>query len=214
MVTSKRIKAKGYLPRLLLPTPEFLRPCQPTPPHETLLHWGVALVQFPVESLLLPLSLGACKALSVPSKTGVCFPSPMEVLWKWKSNSTCLQGQIPWGFPVPLSGPQAGKLDMVFWTFTTVGELLWDYCSPVYGSLTQWVWDLSLLWLSPSYHLAMASCLSLDMGYLFGRFQHYPVYGCSIAGCDFGALAGGGDCSCLYSIILNWKSILLILKLP
>ena len=29
-----------------------------------------------------------------------------------------------------------------------------------------WVWDLILSWLCPSYHLALASSLSLDMGYL------------------------------------------------
>ena len=56
--------------------------------------------------------------------------SPMEVLW---SNSAVLQGQIPWRFPVPLLGPQAGKPDMGIWTFTTVGELLWYYYSPVCG---------------------------------------------------------------------------------
>ena len=60
---------------------------------------------------------------------------------------------------------------MVFWTFTTVGEL-WYYFSPVCGSPTQWVWDLILSWLLPSYCLAVASSLSLDVGYLFwGGFR-------------------------------------------
>jgi len=120
-----------------------------------------------------PLSLGACKVLFVPSKTGVCFPSVVEVLWKQKSNSTCLQGQIPWGFPVPLSGPQTGKLDTVFWTFTQQWENFFDVI--VCGSPTQWVWDLSLLWLCCSYHLALASSLSLDMGYLF---RWIPEFSC------------------------------------
>ena len=84
--------------------------------------------------------------------------SPMEVLW---SNPAVLQGQIPWGFPVPLLGPQAGKPDMGIWTFTTVGELLWYYCSPACGSPTHWIWDLILLWLCPFYHLTVASSLSL-----------------------------------------------------
>ena len=66
-------------------------------------------------------------------------PSPVEVL---KSNPAGLPGQIPWGFPVPLSDPQAGEPDVGFRTFTTVGELLFYYCSPVYGSpyWQVWVW--------------------------------------------------------------------------
>ena len=138
--------------------------------------------------------------------------SVSPVLWKW--NSACLWGQIPWGFPVTLLGPQAGKLDMVFWTFTTVGELLWDYCSPVCGSPTQWVWDLSSLWLCPSYHLAVASSLSLDMGYLFWwvpafccrwLFNNWLWFWCS---------RRRRCCTRLYSIILNRNPVLLILKLP
>ena len=64
--------------------------------------------------------------------------------------------------------PQAGKPGMGFRTFTTVGELLWYYCSPVCGSPTQQVKsrDLILLCLHPSYHLIAAS-LSLDLEYLF-----------------------------------------------
>ena len=53
------------------------------------------------------LSFGGHKVLFMPSKIGVSLsPSPMEVLL---SNPTGLQGQIPWGFPVFLLGPQAGK---------------------------------------------------------------------------------------------------------
>ena len=68
--------------------------------------------------------------------------------------------------PSPLSDPQAGKPDMGFRMFTTVGELLWYYCSPVCGSPSWWVWDLILLWLHPSCHLVAASSLSLDVGHL------------------------------------------------
>ena len=39
-----------------------------------------------------------------------------------------------------------------------------------------------------------------------GRFQSPPVDGCSTASCDFGALAGGGECMTFYSAILNWKT--------
>ena len=41
-------------------------------------------------------------------------------------------------------------------------------------------------------------------GSFFGRFQYPPVNGCSTAGCDFGALAGGDECMS-YSAILNRK---------
>ena len=41
------------------------------------------------------------------------------------------------------------------------------YCSPVCGSPTQWVWDFILSWWCPSYCLAVASSLSLDMEYHF-----------------------------------------------
>ena len=54
----------------------------------------------------------------LPSKTGVSVsPSSAEVLL---SNPTGLQNQVPWGFPVPLLGPQAVKPDVGFQTFTAV----------------------------------------------------------------------------------------------
>ena len=90
-------------------------------------------------------------------------PSPVEVL---QSNTTGFQSQIPWGVPVPLLDPLAGETDMGFRTFTTVGERLWYYCSPVYRLFTQWVWDLISLWLLPSYGLVAASPLSLNVGHL------------------------------------------------
>ena len=50
----------------------------------------------------------------------------------------------------------------------------------------------------------MASPLSLDVGYLFfGGFQCFPVDGCSIASCNFGALAGGDECMSFNSTMLN-----------
>ena len=128
-------------------------------------------------------------------------PSPVEVLW---SNPTSLGGQILWGFPGALLGPQAGKPDVGIWTFTRVGELLWYYCSPVCGSLTWQVWDFILSWLCPSYHLSAASSLFLDVGYLFfGRFQCPPVDGCSIDSCDFAVFTGGNEHTFFYSTILK-----------
>ena len=82
----------------------------------------MVLVQSPVELLLFSAGSWCVHGFVVPSKTGVSVsPSPVEVL---ESNPADFQGQIPWGFPDPLLGPQAGKPDMGFQTFTTVGELV------------------------------------------------------------------------------------------
>ena len=47
--------------------------------------------------------------------------------------------------------------------------------------------------------------LSLDVGYLFGEFQHLPGSGCSTSSWDFGTLAGEDDYMSLYSTILNYS---------
>ena len=96
---------------------------------------------------------------------------------------------------------------MGFKNITIVGKFLQYYCPPVCGSLTELVWDFILSGLCPSYHLAVASSLYLEMGYLFGGLQCAPVKGCSIASCDLGALVGGDECISFYSIILNWQSL-------
>ena len=107
----------------------------------------------------------------VRSKFCFCLPrleSVSPVLWKAYNHIPLFpQGQIPWGFPVPLSDPQAGKSDRGFRTFTIVRELLCYYYSPVCGSPTWQVWDLILSILCSSYLLTAASSLTLDVGYLF-----------------------------------------------
>ena len=81
---------------------------------------------------------------------------------------------------------------MRFRTFTTVGELLWYYCSPDCGLPTWWVWDLILSRLYPSYHLLAASSLSFwtwGFFFFFGGFQWgFP---CSSVG--KGSACSGGD---------------------
>ena len=44
----------------------------------------------------------------------------------------------------------------------------------------------------------------------FGGFQCFPVDGCSKASCNFGALAGGDECTSFYSTILNQKPLILL----
>ena len=54
----------------------------------------------------------------------------------------------------------------------------------------------------PSYQLSVASSLSLNVGYLLfgGEFRPPPVNGCSTAGCNVGALAGGDGRMSFYSL--------------
>ena len=89
--------------------------------------------------------------------------------------------------------------------FATVWELLWYYCSPVWGASTWWVWDLILMWLYHSCCLISASLLCLDIGIFFGGFQHPPppVDGCPTARCDFGVLVGDDEHVSFYSSILT-----------
>ena len=93
-------------------------------------------------SLLLSLGSWCAQDFVYAPQVGVSVShSPVEVL---ESNPTGLHSQILGGFLVPLLDPLAGKLDVGLGTFTTVGEGLWYYASPVCGSPAQWVWDLIL----------------------------------------------------------------------
>ena len=85
-----------------------------------------------VTALLLWVLVCAKFCLHPPRQNSVS-PSLLEVL---QSNPPGPQGQIPWRIPVPLSNLQAGKPDVGFRTFTTVGEFLWYYCSSVCRSPT------------------------------------------------------------------------------
>ena len=98
--------------------------------------------------------------------------------------------------------PKLGSLMVGLRTFTPVGGLLWYKCSPVCESPTQQLWYLVLLWLHPSYHLIVASPLSLDVWYLF---WWVPVSSCrwlSAASCDSVVLTRGSESTSFYSAIL------------
>ena len=151
-------------------------------------------------SLFFPQGHGACKILFVSSKNGVSVsPSPVEVL---QSNPTGLQSQISRGLLIPLLDAQAWKPDIELRTITTVGELLWHYCFPVHGPPTQWVWDFILLWFYPSYHLVVASLLSLDIGYLFLVWSSILLLTVVQQ-----LVAGGDEHMSFYSTILNQSCI-------
>ena len=87
---------------------------------------------------------------------------------------------ISTSFPVPLLDPQEGKPDVGFRTFTTVGELIGYFCSPVCGAPTWEVWNLIL---SCYYHLtaALSLCsvfLSLVVVYVFRWVPESSSDGC------------------------------------
>ena len=118
------------------------------------------MVQSPVGSLLLSSESWCMEGFVYALQDWSLFP---PVLWK-----SC--NQISLAFKVRFPGdsqPQAGKTDVGFRTFTTVGELLWYYFSPVCGSPTHQEWDLILLWLCPFYCLSVASSLSSYVRRLF-----------------------------------------------
>ena len=83
--------------------------------------------------------------------------------------------RFPLGILVSLPNPQAGRPDLGFRTFITVGGL-W-YCSLLFciivKSHTCWVCNLFSLWLHLSYHLLAATPLSLDVFFSFSFFLFF-----------------------------------------
>ena len=63
-----------------------------------------------------------------------------------------------------------------------------DYAPPIIL-----LWLLLCLWMKSIF-------------FVFCGFQHLPAEGCSTASCNFGALAGGDECTSFYSVILNQNS--------
>lgn len=98
-----------------------------------------------------PWVLGHIRSCVQPSKSGVSVsPSPVEFLWP---NPTGLQSHILWVILHLFPDSQLGEPSTELTIFTTMGELLWHHYFPVWDLLTQWIWDLILLWFHPFYHL-------------------------------------------------------------
>ena len=57
--------------------------------------------------------------------------------------------------------------------------------------------------ISPLYHLAGASPLPLDVGYLFDGIQHFPVDGSSVLIYNFGVLTGENGASLIAQLVKN-----------
>ena len=138
-----------------------------------------------------------------PPKWSLCFPQSCQNP-AIKSHSPS-KSDSP-GIPAPIAGPPVWKPDVGLRTFTPMGGLLWYNCSLVCESPTQWLWDLILLWLCPSYHLTVASPSASDLGCLFWWVQCLPVDDYSAVSCESGALSRGSERTSFYSAILNQSS--------
>ena len=158
-------------------------------PNHTSTESSLTLAGYLVESLVGSLLLSSASwwmqdFVCALQDWSLCFPkSCVNPIIKCHSPSRPDSLDIP----SPLVKFPRWKSWIGFRTFTTVGELLWYYCSPVCGSPTQKIWDLILSWLCPSYSLVAVSSVSLDVGSFFGGFQRPPIDGCSTASCNSGA---------------------------
>ena len=95
---------------------------------------------------------------------------------------------------------------MEFRTFTTMGELLRYFCSPVLWVTYLAGMGFDFMVIVPLLPSLSGFFLSLDMGYIFWWVLALSIDGCSTASCDFGALAGG-DVHMSYYAMLNWRPI-------
>ena len=111
----------------------------------------------------LPWVPGHVKPVCTLQEWSPHFPSPAELL---HSSPAGLQSQMLWELLL-MPDIQAGEPHMGLKTLTPVEEPLRYNYFRVCGSPTWRVWGLIILRKCPSYHLVVASSLSLDVEYLF-----------------------------------------------
>ena len=164
MATSGRAYADGYslgcLPMSLPLQWATASPCLPGRPSKTHREVWPQLLW----SDCFALGPSAHENLCALSKSGVSvFPSLVELQ---HSSPTGLQNQCSGGSS-QCQTPQAGEPDMGLRTLIPVGDpLQYDYF-PVCGLPTWQVWNWIRSWQHPSYHLVVASSLSLGVECLF-----------------------------------------------
>ena len=153
----------------------------PTPTSGDLRYSRVGLAQCLVGSLLLcPWSWwtqGFVCALQEPSLLPQSCGSPAV-----RSHRPSMSDSLASPSPFPRcpgweswSGPR---------TFTALWELLWYYCSPVWGSSAWWLWEFDFIVIVP----LLPSRYSFSVGPgvpFFEGFQHPFVNDCSKHSCDF-----------------------------
>ena len=135
----------------------------------------------------------------MPSKTGICSPQSSgrpTIKCHWTSR---------WDF---LGIPSWEAWHVVQNLHNSMRNSLASF-SPVYGLLTQGIWDLTLSWLHTICHFTLASSLSLDMRYLFlvgsSLYLSMVVLRSSF---NFAALTGGDEGASFYSSTLNQNRLL------
>ena len=154
------------------------------------------MVQLPMGSLLL-FSGSWC------TQNFVCALQDQNLSFPQYSGSPIIKscwpaGQIPWGFPIPLSHQNlhhSGRTSLVLFSslwVTHPGGMGFDFIVIV------------PLLLSRCVFFFVFGCGFFVV--VFGGFQHPPVDGCSTARCYFGALGGGNEHRPFYSTIWNRKS--------
>ena len=118
------------------------------------------------------------------------------------SNPASLQSQIPWGFLVPLSDPQAGMPDGGAQNLYNSGRtslvLLFSSSGTAHPVGVAFVFTVIV----PLFPSQCGSSFGCGLCF-FNGFQHPPENGCLRTSCDFGALSGGHDHTSFYSAIVN-----------
>ena len=136
-----------------------------------------------------------------PPKTGVSVcPSPVEVL---QSNPAGLQGQI--------ARDSQSLCQIPGWEAWRGVQNLHNRGRTSLVLLFSSLWVTNLVGMGFDFTVIvprLPSCCS----FFVWRSQHPSVNGYSIASCDFGALAGGNECTSFYSAILNRKPTVPFLK--
>ena len=202
METSKRVATKRDLSTAAASAPvPVVSPCGSTTPHlpqETLQHEQVVwIVSCGVTAPFL-WGLVCANFCLCPPRLESLFP---QVPWK-------SYNQIPLAFKIRFPGDSQSLCHMAWHGVQNLhnrrGTSLVSLFSRFWVTHTVGM-GFYFIVIHPSYCLAVASSLSLNVRYFFGGFQCSPVNGCSTASCNFGALAGGDECTSFYSAILNQK---------
>ena len=177
--------------------------CQPTPLLETPGHsWTLSghtsLCQSLVGSLLLSPGSWCTRGFVCALQESV---SPVLCKFWWlyggvngdllqeglcHTQVCCIQSPCPCGRPL-LTHTSAGDTQTQFWL--SLCGVSGSWCAQSLSEPPEhlwWVWGL----IHHSYHLAGASLLPLDVGYLFWWDPHASIDSCLAASCNFGVLAG------------------------
>ena len=143
----------------------------------------------------------------VPVHIKPCVHPPTQQSWVSDFHSSVeFCGQKPKALRSPLTQCQTPRLGSLMWG--SEFSLLWEkLCDIIIYQLVGCplggyrIW-LAILWMCPSYHLIVASSLSLDVEYLFWWVPVLSVV-VSAVRYDIGIFVGGVELKSFYSAILS-----------